>query len=77
MLNMGGPETLEDVSDFLLRLFSDKDLIPLPVQRFELIFSYFFPRKSGFFPLLFFFLELCPSITLSTNSDKIINLYNA
>ena len=34
MLNMGGPETLDDVHGFLLRLFSDKDLIPLPVQRY-------------------------------------------
>jgi Ferrochelatase len=33
MLNMGGPETTADVHDFLLRLFSDKDLIPLPAQR--------------------------------------------
>ncbi|XP_048402981.1 ferrochelatase, mitochondrial isoform X1 [Stegostoma tigrinum] len=32
MLNMGGPETLDDVHDFLLRLFTDKDLIPLPAQ---------------------------------------------
>ena len=32
MLNMGGPETLDDVHSFLRRLFSDKDLIPLPVQ---------------------------------------------
>lgn len=32
MLNMGGPETLDDVHGFLLRLFSDKDLIPLPMQ---------------------------------------------
>uniref|UniRef100_A0A4W3I0H3 Ferrochelatase n=1 Tax=Callorhinchus milii TaxID=7868 RepID=A0A4W3I0H3_CALMI len=32
MLNMGGPETLDDVHDFLLRLFLDKDLIPLPAQ---------------------------------------------
>ncbi|KAI8500802.1 hypothetical protein Bbelb_216200, partial [Branchiostoma belcheri] len=29
-----GPETLEDVQSFLLRLFSDKDLIPLPAQSF-------------------------------------------
>lgn len=34
MLNLGGPETLEDVHDFLLRLFMDKDLIPLPAQRY-------------------------------------------
>ncbi|XP_064388468.1 ferrochelatase, mitochondrial-like [Halichondria panicea] len=32
MLNLGGPETLDDVHDFLLRLFLDKDLIPLPAQ---------------------------------------------
>ncbi|CAH1789178.1 unnamed protein product [Owenia fusiformis] len=32
MLNLGGPETLDDVHDFLLRLFRDKDLIPLPAQ---------------------------------------------
>ncbi|KAB5549304.1 hypothetical protein PHYPO_G00065840 [Pangasianodon hypophthalmus] len=32
MLNMGGPERLEDVHDFLLRLFLDKDLMQLPVQ---------------------------------------------
>jgi ferrochelatase len=32
MANLGGPETLEDVHDFLLRLFSDKDIIPLPAQ---------------------------------------------
>ena len=34
MLNLGGPEKLEDVHDFLLRLFLDKDLIPLPAQRY-------------------------------------------
>lgn len=32
MLNLGGPETQEDVHDFLLRLFLDKDLIQLPAQ---------------------------------------------
>ncbi|XP_077996866.1 ferrochelatase, mitochondrial-like [Glandiceps talaboti] len=32
MLNMGGPETLDEVHEFLLRLFSDKDIIPLPAQ---------------------------------------------
>ena len=37
MLNLGGPETVEDVHDFLLRLFMDKDLIPLPFQRYALI----------------------------------------
>ncbi|XP_073476368.1 ferrochelatase, mitochondrial [Aquarana catesbeiana] len=32
MLNMGGPETVDDVHDFLLRLFLDTDLMKLPVQ---------------------------------------------
>nr|XP_015217331.1 PREDICTED: ferrochelatase, mitochondrial [Lepisosteus oculatus] len=32
MLNMGGPEKLEDVHDFLFRLFMDRDLMTLPVQ---------------------------------------------
>lgn len=32
MLNLGGPENQEEVHDFLLRLFLDKDLIPLPAQ---------------------------------------------
>lgn len=34
MLNMGGPATLEEVEPFLTRLFTDKDIIPLPAQRF-------------------------------------------
>lgn len=33
MLNLGGPESQEEVHDFLLRLFSDRDLIPLPAQK--------------------------------------------
>jgi protoporphyrin/coproporphyrin ferrochelatase len=34
MLNMGGPSTIPEVHDFLRRLFSDGDLIPLPLQSF-------------------------------------------
>ncbi|OQV19468.1 Ferrochelatase, mitochondrial [Hypsibius exemplaris] len=34
MLNLGGPEKTADVHGFLHRLFSDKDLIPLPAQKF-------------------------------------------
>ena len=53
MLNLGGPETVEDVHDFLLRLFLDKDLIQLPVQRcvcvcvcvWLLRYSYFYFSK--------------------------------
>ncbi|VDP87099.1 unnamed protein product [Echinostoma caproni] len=32
MLNMGGPSSKEYVHDFLLRLFSDKEIIDLPAQ---------------------------------------------
>ncbi|KAG2466266.1 HEMH protein, partial [Polypterus senegalus] len=32
MLNMGGPEKIEHVEDFLFRLFMDRDLMTLPVQ---------------------------------------------
>jgi len=35
LLNMGGPETTGDVFDFLNRLFSDKDIIPLPAQKYD------------------------------------------
>ena len=31
MLNLGGPETLDDVEPFLLRLFDDRELIQLPM----------------------------------------------
>lgn len=36
LLNLGGPEEVQDVHDFLLRLFSDRDLIQLPAQRYVL-----------------------------------------
>ena len=32
MLNMGGPKNQEEVGDFLLRLFQDRDIIQLPAQ---------------------------------------------
>lgn len=32
MLNMGGPSSLNEVQSFLERLFTDKDIIPLPFQ---------------------------------------------
>jgi protoheme ferro-lyase len=35
---MGEPETIDDVFDFLNCLFSDQDLIPLSVQKYELSF---------------------------------------
>jgi hypothetical protein len=40
MLNMGGPEKIEDVHGFLFRLFSDHDLIPLPAQKYEIFKSF-------------------------------------
>eukprot|EP00118_Oscarella_pearsei_P002080 m.9431 g.9431 ORF g.9431 m.9431 type:complete len:397 (+) comp21353_c0_seq1:102-1292(+) len=33
LLNLGGPETTDDVHDFLLRLFNDRDLIQLPFSQ--------------------------------------------
>ncbi|CAG7730416.1 unnamed protein product, partial [Allacma fusca] len=32
MLNMGGPRTTDEVGDFLLRLFQDRDIMQLPFQ---------------------------------------------
>ena len=46
MLNLGGPETLDDVHPFLQRLFSDKDLIPLPAQRYPVYVIFLFPTKG-------------------------------
>jgi ferrochelatase len=33
MLNLGGPRTIADVAPYLLRMFLDRELIPLPFQR--------------------------------------------
>lgn len=32
MLNLGGPATLDDVEPFLLKLFADREIMPLPFQ---------------------------------------------
>jgi len=34
MLNMGGPANTDQVSEYLLRIMTDRDMIQLPVQRF-------------------------------------------
>ncbi|KAK7861918.1 hypothetical protein R5R35_009382 [Gryllus longicercus] len=34
LLNMGGPQTVNDVPDYLLRIMTDRNLIQLPMQRF-------------------------------------------
>lgn len=33
MMNMGGPATLDQVQPFLTRLFTDTDIMTLPMQR--------------------------------------------
>ena len=33
MLNMGGPRNSDEVHQFLLELFSDRDIIQLPAQK--------------------------------------------
>lgn len=51
MLNMGGPENTDDVGFFLNNLFMDKDLIPLPAQRYciiSVVQIYFMIRNSKF-----------------------------
>lgn len=33
MLNMGGPQSIDEVHEYLLRIMTDRDMIQLPVQR--------------------------------------------
>ena len=42
MMNMGGPSTLDEVHPFLNRLFTDRQIMQLPVQSGEisLVFQY-------------------------------------
>ena len=40
MLNMGGPRNLDEVHNFLLELFKDRDIIQLPFQRCVYLFAY-------------------------------------
>lgn len=35
MLNMGGPQTTDQVHDYLLRIMTDRDMIQLPFQRYD------------------------------------------
>ena len=48
LLNLGGPETLDDVEPFLFNLFADPDIIRLPSTSFKL-------KRIWFLLLLFFF----------------------
>ena len=34
MMNLGGPKNISEVRPFLLKLFEDREIIQLPVQRF-------------------------------------------
>jgi ferrochelatase len=45
LMNMGGPSTIPEVSDFLFRLFSDKDLIDLGVGRFQPMLAKFITKR--------------------------------
>ena len=49
LLNMGGPETTTEVHSFLFRLFSDRDLMVLPAQRFVQKF-----QQKGKYPRHFY-----------------------
>ena len=49
LLNMGGPETTNEVHDFLLRLFSDRDLMVLPAQRFVSLKCLLIVEKHGLY----------------------------
>lgn len=47
LLNMGGPEKLEDVTPFLLNLFSDRDIIRLGPRIFQKIIARFIVKKRA------------------------------
>ena len=66
LLNLGGPETTEDVHDFLLRLFLDKDLIPLPAQRLRtfIVVRFLFHKEDDLFSFSHCFHSHCPSLFL-------------
>ena len=51
LLNLGGPETLDDVEPFLFNLFADPDIIRLPSTSFKL-------KRIWFLLLLLFFFVL-------------------
>lgn len=46
--NLGGPDRLEDVEPFLIRLFSDRDIIELPLGRvFQPVFARIIAKSRG------------------------------
>lgn len=48
LFNLGGPDTLEDVEPFLVRLFSDRDSIELPLGAlFQPLVARIIARKRG------------------------------
>lgn len=72
MLNMGGPEKLDDVGEFLERLFLDRDLMQLPAQKYWLLnhldllhWSY---TQVHSFPCIFVLQHPCSYDCQETNS---------
>ena len=48
LFNLGGPDTLADVEPFLVRLFSDREIIELPLGAwFQPLFARLIARKRG------------------------------
>ena len=48
LFNLGGPDTLEDVEPFLVRLFSDRDIIELPLGAlFQPLVARMIAKKRG------------------------------
>lgn len=35
LMNMGGPSSTDKVGEYLLRIMTDRDMIQLPIQRFD------------------------------------------
>ncbi|HXE80704.1 MAG TPA: ferrochelatase, partial [Vicinamibacterales bacterium] len=48
LFNLGGPDTLDDVEPFLVRLFSDRDIIELPFGAlFQPLVARMIARRRG------------------------------
>jgi protoporphyrin/coproporphyrin ferrochelatase len=57
LFNLGGPETLEDVRPFLFNLFSDPEIVRLPVKAMQkplawLISTARYKKSSGYYQLI-------------------------
>ena len=63
LLNLGGPETVDDVEPFLFNLFADPDIIRLPSAS---------SSPSSLFKALFFLSPLCSSRSHSRTRDSLV-----